>query len=66
MEKEYNEILSFWVRHDESKIHYFRFTWKHMVATLVKHILKGNKIYFTVVKACDSEEYRVNQQFNKN
>ena len=57
--KEYILILGFWIRHTEDKKHYFRFNWD-MVSTLVKYIIKGKKIYFTVVKSCgDRQDYFV-------
>lgn len=57
-EKEYKLILGFWIRHKEDKKHYFRWDWD-MVFTLVKYILKGKKIYFTVAKSVGSEDYFV-------
>ena len=30
-----------------------------MISTIVKYMLKGYKIYFTVVKHCSCEEYHV-------
>ena len=57
-EKEYKLILGFWVRHKEDKKHYFRWDWD-MVFILVKNILKGKKIYFTVAKSVGREDYFV-------
>jgi hypothetical protein len=52
------EILSYWVRHTETK-HYFKWNWT-MIWILIKYkVLLGMEISFTVTKACDRQEYLV-------
>lgn len=58
MEKK-KEILAYWVRHEDNKRDYFRWSWD-MIWVLVKYrLVWGMKISFTCTKAFDREEYLI-------
>lgn len=57
MEKK-KEILSYWVRHDNSKLHYFKWSWD-MIWVLIKYkIFYRMNISFTCLE-CGEGEYLV-------